>query len=1219
MSGSPIALRRYLEISRQPAGSAFHTSQVSISFGEAIDADVLRAAWEVVAGTHAALRSTFGADGAVVVSETPTFDWRSLDWQASPPADLGAEWQTLVGADAATPVATSSSCRLTIIRLPNGGGHALWTFHAALLDHDSISTVLHQWLHAYDCLRTGAESPQFAEEPAAEVEESEAWKSDFESFVPPRPLIVLPLPEASGSTKIRHSISHTFERPERAAFAEAATSIDAGLRALFGAAWAFVIARATTSDDALLLEPSRPMDGVGRIESPAVRRHRISAHRTSGDLVKTFADKISTPPADIAAMAQSLGLSAAAIDPATSFVYRDLTLNDRLRLEMPRWMAADAQLIQKTPAAITLRVTANDRPEIALDYDPGFLSSAAAHALFDMFKGTLLAFAEDLKLDLAKFPLPGVPAVVEGPEAPASFRSLVPQSLHELFADIAAESPDVVAVEMAGEKLTFSQLNSSANQLARHLRKRGLAPGARIGIAMSRSPKWIVALLGAWKSGAAIVPLNAATKAKTANIRAWIVDALPEGDERDLPVVQMQSEAGEIGGEKSRGVQNEATPDSEAIAWSDNASIATLSHEALAAALQGTAALLGLTPADRVLQFAPTGSFAAAEEVLATLLSGATLVLCSEDRWTTRTAFQEFVQESAITALCVPTPFWSQWTHYLSELSIPAPSTLRIAATTGHLPSPNALAAWRAAAGESRLLHRTAGHGGLSLAFEAADEDAQAAAGLGRPGPGTIARIVDGSAQPMPAGLPGILEIASRAKPDAFAALEIEAFVTAEGLFYDRARFQTLVAGASPDLMAESIYLAATTHPEVLDACAARHLIAAKNEWCLWIVPRDSQRGEPHDFREWLTARLPAVPRRIRALPRLPLDAAGHIDSAALAELLPDDVSAPPAKRGSEIEERLRKIISRTLGGRRIELDEILTDGRTKPQVAKLLLEAVVREEPRAELSDFTTGFSVRSLLRNVRGRKSGADSKWTPLQPLRASGKLPPLVFIHDFDGAAKIFAPLVAHLGGDQPCYAITARGLADPSACHATVGEMARAYIEALRVFDTDGPYRLVGYGFGGLVAFEMARQLTGSKAEVPLLILLAAEPPVLNSALGFLAGGWKRSLPALFGKKPAEESNGRRRAQDSPTFRANQEAARKYAAGAAPLLAHVFAPTQDFPPVRTVQNGWSACCEDVRLYQVPCSGPVMMEEPAVESLAEAVSKLARAGSLDSELEE
>ena len=1217
MPDLPVALRRYLDVSRQPAGSAFHTSQVSISFGEPVDAAALKGAWELVQAAHPALRAAFGADGSVTESPKPIFDWQELDWKTSPPADLGAEWQSLVDSDAATPIAVESAspCRITLLALPNGGGHALWSFHAAFIDESSISGVLHQWLHAYDNLRTGAEAPQFQGSAVSAPIESAGWQAAFEGFQQPRPLIVLPLPDTE-SDGTRRSISHTFERPERSEFAAAAAAMKADLRSLFGAAWAFVIARAASSDDTLLLEPSLSAGGIGRGETFLVRRRRVDEFVTSGELVRAFAAEIPAPPIDPAAIAQALGLPVAAIEPATVFVYRELTLNDRLQLEMPRWMAADAQLFQKTPGPITLHVVATDRPQVALDYDPGRLSDSAARLLFDLFLGTLAAFAADPALQLGDFALPGKPAVFEGPEAPATFRSLVPQSLHELFADVAAESPDAVAVEMAGEKITFSQLNASANQIARHLRKRGVEAGSRVGISMPRSTRWVAAILGALKAGASIVPINESATTAIAGIRSWIVDALPEGATRELPVVQMQAEAGAIGGEKTRGVQNEATPASEAIAWAGGSEVHSFTHEAVAIALQSRTAELGLTPADRVLQFAPTGSFTAIEETLSTLLSGATLVLRSDPRWATRTAVQEFVQENAVTTLGVPAPFWSQWTHYLAELSLQAPPSLRLVTITGSFPPPNAVAAWLAAAGETRLLQRTtaAAACGLGLSGEPTAENPSL---LGQAGPATSARIVDKRGLPIPAGLAGWADVAPR--EGTFVPLGIEAFASNDGNFHARACLQAAIAGASPDVLADSIRLAAATHPEVLDAYVDQRLIAARNEWCLWIVPRDSQRGEPHDFREWLAGRLPAVPRRIRALPRLPLDEAGSIDIAALAELLPDDGSALPASKGTDAEESLRKIVSRILGGRRIELDEILTDGRTKPQVAKLLHEAIAREEPRVELADLSTGFSIRSLLRNVRSRKSGQDSKWTPLQPLRASGKLPPLVFIHDLDGAAKLYASLVAHIAGDQPCYAITARGLSDPSACHTTVQEMARAYIEALRVFDANGPYRLVGYGFGGLVAFEMARQLHEASADIALLILLATEPPAASSAMGFLAGGWKRSLPALFGKKSAEESNGRRRTSETPAARANQEAARKYSAGTTSLMAHVFAPTQDFPSYRAVQGGWEACCEQVLLYQVPCSGADMMAEPAVESLAEAISRLARAGELDGELEE
>lgn len=1206
-------LRRYLEVSRQPAGSAFHTSQVSISFGEIIDATALRAAWEAVAQAHVALQTRFQDTGAVEERKENTLGWQELDWQSAPPDDLGAAWQALVESDAATPIAVAAEplVRVTFIRLPNGGGHALWSFHAALLDDDSVSAVLHEWLFAYDTLRAGENASAFESPAAAEDAhaESNAWQAAFEGFVPPRPLLVLPLPERRGFTAERRSISHTYERPERAELAAAAAAMDADLRALAGAAWAFVLSRATTSPEALLLEPHRASTGMGRLETFVAHRCAVEACKTSGDLVRAFAAQVPPPPTDPAALAQALGLSSKDVEPATAFVFRERTLNDRLLLTMPRWMAGDVQLFQKTPAPISLRFVATDRPEVALDYDPGQLSDDAARLLFEGFRGTLAAFAADPALALETFALPGAPAELEGPEPAITSRSLVPQTLHELLADIAAEAPDAVAVEMGEEKLTCAQLHTASNQLARLLRKRGVEPGKRVGIAMPRSPRWVVALLGAFKAGAVIVPLDEHVKEPAGGISAWIVDSLSEGETRELPVVQMLADS--FAHEKSRGLQNEVTPASEALLSIDGDSERIFTHEALIAAFQSTASLLELTPADRVLQFAPTGDFAAVEETLAALLSCATVVM-GDHRWATRTALQEFVQEAAITTLSVPAPFWTQWTHYLSELSLRVPGTLRLAVITGEWPSPNALQAWGAIVDTTRLLRRTPAPAacGLGLCGEPTSPSL-----LGQPAPATRVRLVDSRGLVVPLGLPGNIEIA--APGGKFAPLGVEAFAAPDGIFYDRALLQGGTTGIAPESL--SIRLAAATHPEVIDAWADQRLIAARQEWCVWIVPRDSQRGEPHDLREWLAARLPTPPRRVRALPRLPLDEAGQIDTAALAELLPDDGSAmPAARKGSPDEEKLRLVISRALGGRRIELDEILTDGRTKPQLAKLLLEAVSREEPRVELSDFTSGFSVRSLLRNVRGRKSGADSKWTPLQPLRASGKLPPLVFVHDLDGSAKLYAPLVAQLGANQPCYAITARGLADPASCHASVEEMARAYVEALRVFDQNGPYRLVGYGFGGLVAFEMARQLASAGASVPLLVLLATEPTNASSPLALLSGGWKRALPALFGKKSADDPR-RRRAQENPVYQANQEAARSYTASAAPIVAHIFAPEHDFPPYRVVQSGWSACCKDAHFYQVPCSGPEMMDEPAVEAIASAISKLARAENLDDEVEE
>ena len=64
--------------------------------------------------------------------------------------------------------------------------------------------------------------------------------------------------------------------------------------------------------------------------------------------------------------------------------------------------------------------------------------------------------------------------------------------IHELFEAQAERSPDSVAVVFEDRRLTYKQLNESANQLANYLRRLGVAPEARVAILTGRSPKMIV-------------------------------------------------------------------------------------------------------------------------------------------------------------------------------------------------------------------------------------------------------------------------------------------------------------------------------------------------------------------------------------------------------------------------------------------------------------------------------------------------------------------------------------------------------------------------------------------------------------------------------------------------------------------------------------------------------------------------------------------------------
>src|SRR5205085_7262960 len=80
--------------------------------------------------------------------------------------------------------------------------------------------------------------------------------------------------------------------------------------------------------------------------------------------------------------------------------------------------------------------------------------------------------------------------------------------LHELIAAQAARTPEQTAIVAEGQQVTFAELDGKANQLAQHLRRRGVGPESLVGVLFERSLEMVVGLLGVLKAGAAYVPLD---------------------------------------------------------------------------------------------------------------------------------------------------------------------------------------------------------------------------------------------------------------------------------------------------------------------------------------------------------------------------------------------------------------------------------------------------------------------------------------------------------------------------------------------------------------------------------------------------------------------------------------------------------------------------------------------------------------------------------------
>ena len=116
---------------------------------------------------------------------------------------------------------------------------------------------------------------------------------------------------------------------------------------------------------------------------------------------------------------------------------------------------------------------------------------------------------------------------------------------------------------------------------------------------------------------------------------------------------------------------------------------------------------------------------------------------------------------------------------------------------------------------------------------------------------------------------------------------------------------------------------------------------------------------------------------------------------------------------------------------------------------------------------------------------------RFSPFVQIKAGSDKPPIVIAHGLSGVVQ-FSELACHIQTGQPIYGIQARGIDGEQEPFARVEDMAEFYLDSLAELYPAGPYILIGYSFGGLVAFEMAQRLVVRGKTVALLILLDAYP-------------------------------------------------------------------------------------------------------------------------------
>jgi len=173
----------------------------------------------------------------------------------------------------------------------------------------------------------------------------------------------------------------------------------------------------------------------------------------------------------------------------------------------------------------------------------------------------------------------------------------------------------------------------------------------------------------------------------------------------------------------------------------------------------------------------------------------------------------------------------------------------------------------------------------------------------------------------------------------------------------------------------------------------------------------------------------------------------------------------------------------------------------------------------------------VEKLARIVDGEH---EARASVVVPLRTEGDRPPIFFVHPLGGSVFSYAELVEALHPDQPFYAVQAPEYAGPDVPRPeSVEEIAALYLAEVRAIQPEGPYHLGGWCMGGMVSYEMARQLRAAGEEAPTLTIVSASiddpvpPRYVTSESAAILGAFGHKLPTTEAELEALDEESRLR--------------------------------------------------------------------------------------------
>lgn len=688
-------------------------------------------AWQQVVARHTALRTSFYWESLdkplQVVNLKVKVSLEQHDWRGIAPVEQQERLDAFLESDRKQGFDLSQAplMRLTLIRVADNSYQFVWSQHHLILDGWSTVLVLKEVVELYDGLSQGkdltltpsrAYGDYIAWLQQQDLSKAEMfWRQALGGIQAPTPLIGLDADNLSNQEEKYDEQLLKLSAETTAAVQSLARQHQLTLNTLVQGAWALLLGRYSGEEDVVYgsTVSGRPADLVGaelmvglfintlpvRVKVDAEQSLLVWLRQLQGQLVEMRQYEYS-PLVEI----QGWSEVPRGVPLFESIVVFENYPVDRSLLE--RKANLEIQYVssfEKTNYPLTLTVLPGSELKFAVSYDRRRFDRATITRMLGHFQTLLQGMVTNPKMFLKDLPLltetEEHQLLVEWNDTWAEYPRNV--CIHQLFEAQVERTPDAVAVVFDNEQLTYQQLNSRANQLARYLQKLGVGPEVLVGICVDRSLEMVVGLLGILKAGGAYLPLDPTypkerltfmlsdAKVSVLLTQEKLVEYLPE---HQASVVCLDSEALLPTADRDWKIISQdyrTNPDSgvqpENLAYVIYTSGSTgkpkgvmIQHDSLVNFTEAASVEYGLSACDRVLQFASISFDAAAEEIYPCLTCGGTLVLRTDEMLRSIPTFVQKCWDLGLTVLDLPTAYWHQLTSKLANTDLVLPDSLRL-------------------------------------------------------------------------------------------------------------------------------------------------------------------------------------------------------------------------------------------------------------------------------------------------------------------------------------------------------------------------------------------------------------------------------------------------------------------------------------------------------------------------------------------------------------